>query len=281
MTVYKSKRRGVTRGPSRNIKRVVKRGGAKIAKIARNVVRQAIARTVETKSSNHTVATTNIYNNKIATIDTNLFVTSQGTTDPMVTDSLNRIGDEVNVRGLSIRFMMDMALNHSDVTFRAMIIKSAKGDTPTIDTLFCGLSPCKLLDNINTERYSVVFSKIFKMTARNMTIPGTQADFSNQTQGAGQGGQPPPSTGVGYLSASVNYNAQGKATRLMKIWIPGTKLFRNGVCKYENGSTQVKFFNYHFIVYSWSNSDANIDPAQNVINGLLKHYVCQMYFKDA
>jgi len=67
----------------------------------------------------------------------------------------------------------------------------------------------------------------------------------------------------------------------MKIWIPGSKFFRNGVCKYENGGTQCKFFNYHFIVYSWSNSDANVDPAQNVINGTLKHYVCQMYFKDA
>jgi len=202
----------------------------------------------------------------------------------MTSDSLNRIGDEINVRGLSVRFMMDMALNHSDVTFRAMIIKSAKGDTPTIDTLFCGLSPCKLLDNINTERYSVVFSKTFKMTARNMTMPGRQAEYANQTQGTNG-----PSTGVGthdiYLpdtgTVYNNFQAQGKATRLMKIWIPGSKLFRNGVCRYENGSTQVKFFNYHFIVYSWSNSDANIDPAQNVINGTLKHYVCQMYYKDA
>ena len=67
----------------------------------------------------------------------------------------------------------------------------------------------------------------------------------------------------------------------MDIWIPGKKLFRNGICKYENGSTQTKFFNYYFIMYSWSNSDANVDPAQNVINGLLKHYICQMYFKDA
>lgn len=195
----------------------------------------------------------------------------------MITDSLNRIGDEINVRGLSVRFMMDMALNHSDVTFRAMIIKTAKGDVPTIDTLFCGLSPCKLLDNINTERYSVVFSKTFKMTARNMTIPDGTSAFSNQTQGAGGA-----STGVGFLASGANnYAAQGKATRLMKIWIPGSKLFRGGVCRYENGSTQVKFFNYHFMVYSWSNSDANIDPAQNVINGILKHYVCQMYYKDA
>jgi len=248
------------------------------------VVRQAIARTVETKQSNHTVATTPIYHNKIAIIDTNLFVTTQGTTDPMTNDAANRIGDEINIRGLSVRFMVDMALNHSDVTFRAMIIKSAKGDTPTIDTLFNGLSPCKLLDNINTERYSVVFSKTFKMTARNMTMPGRVTEYNNQTQGVGG-----VSTGVGYHDLYLpdtantynNYQAQGKATRLMKIWIPGSKLFRNGVCKYENGSTQTKFFNYHFIVYSWSNSDANVDPAQNVINGTLKHYVCQMYFKDA
>lgn len=242
--------------------------------VAKRVVQQAIARTVETKQSNHTVATTNIYHNKIAVIDTNLFVTTQGTTDPMTNDAANRIGDEINVRGLSVRFMLDMALNHSDVTFRAMIIKSAKGDTPTIDTLFNGLSPCKLLDNINTERYSIVFSKTFKMTARNMTVPDSASAYSNQTQGSGG-----PSTGVGVFPST--YQSQGKATKLMKIWIPGSKFFRNGVCRYENGGTQCKFFNYHFIVYSWSNSDANVDPAQNVINGLLKHYVCQMYFKDA
>lgn len=193
----------------------------------------------------------------------------------MVTDTLNRIGDEVNLRGLSVRFMVDLALNQSDVTFRAMIIKSAKGDTPTIGTLFNGLSPCKLLDNINTERYTVVFSKTFKITARNMTIVNADSTFFNQVNAASA------STGVGYTARTDNYQAQGKATKLMKIWIPGAKLFRNGVCKYENGSTQVKFFNYHFIVYSWSNSDANVDPAQDVINGLLKHYVCQMYYKDA
>lgn len=276
MAIHKSKRRGRTR----NIKRIVRRnttwGPRKIAKIARTVVRKAISRNIETKQSNHTVATTNVYHNKIAIIDTNLFVTTQGTGDPMTTDSANRIGDEINVRGLSIRFMMDMALNQSDVTYRAMIIKAAKGDQPDINTLFNGLSPCKLLDRINTERYSIVASKTFKITARNMTVPGTQSEFSNQTQGATGA-----STGVGYLSATVNYNAQGKATRLMNIWIPGSKLFRNGVCKFENGSTQTKFFNYYFIIYSWSNSDANVDPAQNIINGILKHYVCQMYYKDA
>lgn len=276
MAIYKSKRRGVNRGRTRNIKRIVrsKSSGRKIAKIARSVVRKAISRNIETKQSNHTVATSNIYHNKILIIDTNLFATTQGTSDPMVADSANRIGDEINVRGVSIRFMMDMALNHSDVTYRAMIIKSAKGDQPTIDTLFNGLSPCKLLDRINTERYSVVYSRTFKMTARNMTVPDSISQYSNQTQGTSG-----PSTGVGVFPSS--YQSQGKATRLMNIWIPGAKLFRNGVCKFENGSTQTKFFNYYFIVYSWSNSDANVDPAQNVINGTLKHYVCQMYYKDA
>lgn len=278
MAIHKSKRRGRTR----NIKKIVRRnttwGPRKIAKIARTVVRKAISRNIETKQSNHTVATSNIYHNKILIIDTNLFATTQGAGDPMTTDSSNRIGDEINVRGLSIRFMMDMALNQSDVTYRAMIIKAAKGDQPDINTLFNGLSPCKLLDRINTERYSVVFSKTFKMTARNTTIPLGDTSYSNQTQGGGG-----PSTGVGFVQTSVasHIAAQGKATRLMNIWIPGAKLFRNGVCKFENGSTQTKFFNYYFIVYSWSNSDANVDPAQNVLNGTLKHYVCQMYYKDA
>jgi hypothetical protein len=81
---------------------------------------------------------------EISIIDSALFKTTQGTTDPMNTDSLNRVGDEVNLRGISIRFILEMPVYMSDVTYRAMIIKSAKGDVSQMATLWNGLSPCKL-----------------------------------------------------------------------------------------------------------------------------------------
>jgi len=213
-------------------------------------------------------------------IDSGLFNTSQGDTDPMTLDTLNRTGDEVNLRGLSLRFLLEMHQSHSDVTFRAMIIKSAKGDTPTLATLFNGLSTCKILDQINTERYSVIYSKTFKMTARNVGVGDQYQATYGITQGTGGSA---PATGA-FLSGgggTFANNPLGRAVKVMKIWIPGSKLFKNGVIKYENASTQTKFFSYHFVVYSYINTEADTGDTGTVLSAFMKHYICQMYFKDA
>jgi len=233
---------------------------------------------VETKQSVHKQDTANILHNRITVIDSGLFNTSQGDTDPMTLDTLNRTGDEVNLRGLSIRFLLEMHQAHSDVTFRAMIIKAAKGDTPTLATLFTGLSTCKILDQINTERYSVIYSKTFKVTARNAGVGNQAQGTYGQTQGVGG-----PTTGT-FLSGfdgAFTGTSLGRAVKVMKIWIPGSKLFKNGVVKYENASTQTKFFGYHFIVYSYINTEADTGDAGTVLSAFMKHYICQMYFKDA
>lgn len=289
MAVYKSKRRGVNRGRTSKIRRIVKRGGQKIAKIARSVVQKAMARNIETKQSCRTIATTNVLHNKISIIDSQLLTTTQGTGDPMVVNVANRIGDEISLRGISIRFVMELPIIHSDVTYRTMIIRSAKGDTPNINTLFYGLSDCKLIDQINTERFSVLYSKTFKMTARNQGLGNLIT--ASELQRLGVGG---PSTGISVLRANgfsdaptndpVNtYNTQslGNATRICKMWIPGTKFVRNGVLKYENGTAQAKFFDYHFIAYGYANANTNVDPSYSIPVGVLKHHIVQMYYKDA
>ncbi len=107
-----------------------------------------------------------------------------------------------------------MPLCYSDVTYKIMIIKAAKGDVPTTNTLFNGLTTCKLLDNFNKERYSVVYSKTLKMTARNHALGGPTTGYSLQTQGGGA------ATGSGYLNAAVtneNIASLGNATRIVKI----------------------------------------------------------------
>ena len=206
-----------------------------------------------------------------------MFNTSQGTSDPMVaTDTLNRVGDEINLKGLSLRFLLEQQVYLSDVTYRCMIIKSAKGDTPTLGTLFMGLSTCKVLDHINTERYSVVYSKTLKITARNMVPGNNTSGTAFMVQGASG-----PTTGTQTNGTTDILNASSRPTRVVKIWIPGSKLFKNGVIRYENNSAQTKFFDYHFIMYAYINSDADSNNSGNVIAALMKHYICQIYYKDA
>ena len=70
-----------------------------------------------------------------------------------------------------------------------MFIKSAKGDTPTTDTLFNGQSGNKMMDTINTERYSVISQMFFKMKSNPLgagsvpnpfiTLPGTMDTETN------------------------------------------------------------------------------------------------------
>ena len=66
--------------------------------------------------------------------------------------------------------MIDLNERYSDVTDRLMLVRSGNGDVPARATLFRGQSGNKMLDGLNTERYSIVFQKIFKIKAPN---PGT------------------------------------------------------------------------------------------------------------
>jgi len=72
-----------------------------------------------------------------------------------------------------------------------------------------------------------------------------------------------------------------RATRIVKFFIPGTKQVRNRILQYENQSTQVKFFDYHFIIYAYSNFSTveTVALAYNV--GRLNDCFIKMHYKDA
>ena len=75
--------------------------------------------------------------------------------------------------------MLELNERFSDVTFRFMFIKSAKGDTPTRDNLFNGQSGNKMMDTINYERFSILQQKFIKMKAPNVaTVSGTNVDLA-------------------------------------------------------------------------------------------------------
>ncbi len=48
-----------------------------------------------------------------------------------------------------------------------MLVKCAKGDLPTRTTLFLNNADNKMIDELNTERYSIIASKIFTVTPSN------------------------------------------------------------------------------------------------------------------
>jgi hypothetical protein len=130
--------------------------------------------------------------------------------------------DEITLKGISLKFMVELNERYSDVTFRMFVVKAAKGDTLNDSTFFTGLSGNKMIDAVNRERFTVLFTKMFKVTAPNKGTLQTM-------QGTGSGL---------YGNSSANQgDVLSRATRIIKVYIPGTKYARSRKIVYENGTT--------------------------------------------
>jgi len=107
--------------------------------------------TIETKSGAIQVADGTEYgHNAITMVNNNFLGTTNGTLDEENSRG-QRIGDKITLVGVQFAMMLELNERYSDVTFRLMVIRSAKGDTPTTDTLWQGASGNKMLDTFNTE----------------------------------------------------------------------------------------------------------------------------------
>lgn len=183
----------------------------------------------------------------------------------MNTNTSNRLGDEIMLKGVSLKGMVELNERFSDVTIRILVVKCAKGDTPTRATLFTGTSGNKMLDTLQTERYTVIAQKYLKLKAPNT---GTQGPaVSDAIFG-------PP----GNVRASDADTVLSRATKIWKMWIPGTKFKKNRKIVYENGLTQTKFFDYHVLMYAYSNYSTNQDVWYVARSN---DYIKTMYYKDA
>lgn len=218
---------------------------------------------METKQSVYTISDgAEIYHNNFITLDDVLLKTSNGTADPTISNTANRIGDKIDLRGVSLKMMVELNERYSDVTMRLLVVKCAKGDIPTRSTLFNGISGNKMIDTINTERFSILATKTFKM----------KAPQNGSEAASGAGGIPQPS-GFGTTVSTFS-----RATKIVKLWIPGRKFVRSGQVVYENASAQVKFFDYHVLLYAYSNY-TTLQDSWYVAR--INDYVKVMYFKDA
>lgn len=174
----------------------------------------------------------------------------------MMRDSGSRIGDQITMKGMRITGMFEGALGRSKVFFRLMLIKMAKGDTLSRGTLFQGKSDNKMLDLINTERYTVVWQKKF-----NVSPPNAVATTVNAAGEAGDG------------RVGITGN------KIITAWIPGRKFGKGGIVRYENGSDfQVKFYDYRFVIlaYDWYGTPQDVNTV-----GRINEFYSNIYYKDA
>lgn len=229
----------------------------------KQLARREINKNVETKHSVYTSTDgVEIFHNNSITLDNVVLKTSPGPFDPTLTNADNRIGDKINLRGVSMKMMFELNERYSDVTMKVLVIKSAKGDVPSRATLFNGLSGNKMLDTMNTERYTILASKTFKL----------KAPQNGSTAADGAGGAPQPS---GYGTGTATFS---RATKLVKIWVPGKKFTKSGVIQYEQGSSQPKFFDYTVLAFAYSNY-TTLQDTWYVAR--CNDYVKVMYYKDA
>jgi len=240
--------------------------------LATRAVSRYINKHSETKVSNQSPSDgQEIYHNNFITLSSTLLATSQGVEDPVVGSSNNRIGDEVSLRGLSIKTMLEINERYSDITCRIFVVKSAKGDTPTRANFFNNLSGNKMLDTINTERFTVLAQKYVKLKQGN---PG----FTSATGATSEVGTLGTNAGIEYATSNP-YTAISRATKIVKMWIPGYKLAnsKNSILKYEHQSSQPKFYDYHLLVYAYSNYTTSQDFWYVA---RMNDTVIQLYYKD-
>lgn len=229
-----------------------------VVKRVNNLYKMIETKEITWKVESSTSAKSYFPHNNITLFGINPFQVSQGAADAMSEgNQVNRIGDQITVKGMMIRGFFENALERGKVFYRVMLLRCAKGDTPTRATMFKGNCNNKMIDQVNTERYSIVAQKSFNIMTSNFA-PATAAGVT---------GLPTASPQLG-----------GMGTRTFNMWIPGRKFGRGGNVQYENNSYQVKFYDYRIVVlaYDWFGT-----PQDENNVGFLNCLYTKVYFKDA
>lgn len=186
----------------------------------------------------------------------NPFQSTQGASEPMQSGEMVRIDDQITVRGLLIKFFVETSLQRSNVHFKFYVVKMAKGDTLNRTNFFKGCANNKMIDQINTERFTILASKLVRVQTPNAA---------------------PTSAGLTGVPVGTVPGIAG--TRIVNIWVPGKKFGSKGTVRYENGSTtQVKFFDYRIcaVAYDWYGTPQDVNSV-----GLINERYVKLYFKDA
>lgn len=259
------KRKRVSKGSyKKRYKRAKSAGTTGLAGIMRASLNRRVRRiesTIETKESTQTTATNLALPHNNVKVIYNPMQVNIGTGDPM-TGVGNRIGDQITVRGLKIKMFLQNQAQRPKVWYRIMVIKSASGDTIDRSTLFKNLVGNKMIDQYDTERFTVVYQKTLSIT----TSPAQTATSFSVPSGA------PESGNGGTISGGI-------ATKVVSMWVPGRKFGYKGIVKYKNGSAgEPKFHDYRVVILAYD----LFGTPQDINNvGSLSEGYCKLYYKDA
>lgn len=232
-------------------------GARRMAQTALQLVNN-MRKTIETKTSDPAFeGNIQLPHNNVYVHGVNPLATNQGVGDPM--NSLgNRIGDKITVSGLSCKIFLEGALGRSKVYFRIMLLRGARGASFSRADIYKNGAANKMLDDINTEKYTIIAQKI-------VTVQ-------------------PPNTGpysiVPLTGVPQSQTASGiTGNRILKFWIPGKRFGKGGVITYEtDGGQAVKFYDYKWVsvAYDWYGTPQDTN---NV--GVINEMYNRLYYKDA
>lgn len=241
-----------------------------IAKLVRAMAKDTFMSEVETIRAAQTnpqpgYPSVAIVHNSTIELMSNLLYTTQGNqSSESPTNSGTRTGDQILLKGVSMKFMVELKKQYSDVTFRLLVLKCARGDIPqSSGYLFNNLSSNRMLDTINTDRYTIMQEKWFKLKASNTATFGSQ--FANSGD-----------TGT-YKLIDNSSTVISPSTKIVSTWIPGYKFAPGGRIQYNHGSFDPKFFDYRALLYAYSNQACGATQEVAMLNDCVK----VMYYKDA
>jgi len=249
---------------AKRARRTGRTGYANVLRVGAHSVAQKVNtlyKMIETKESTQTTGTlVNLAHNNVTILqsggaDLNIFKTYNNTDDPMAGVG-SRIGDQISIRGVKVVAFFENALERSKVHYRIMLVRCPRGVVPNRTNLFKNDSGNKMIDSVNTERFTIVWGKTFNITVGNQ--PGNAVQLN----------------GAPYQTITM----AGQGTRIVKAWIPGFKFGRSGTVQYENGGVDVKFYDYKLVVvaYDWGGTPQDLN---NV--GKLNELYTKIYYKDA
>lgn len=235
------------------------------------MVKKITLKTQETKRSVYANSDgVDLVHSTLHVLDQKPLKTTNGVSDPLSVQTLNRIGDQVSPVGLSIKFMVGLTPQQTQCTFLHMLVRGPAGFLPTMDNLFVGAVSNKQIDSIDSEFWTVISRKQFTITRTSSGV----GNASSLTSAVNQSGWP---TGQYYGSFAL----QGFQNRIIKVWVPGYKFGKN--LTYNNGSEDIKNYSYTSLIIPYGNNMAT-DPGiivSGTTMGKMDDYISTFYFKDA
>ena len=206
----------------------------------------------------------------VTVLDNRPYYSTQGITNPngaadSAIASTARIGDMVLAKGVRYRMFVENNERFAQVKHRFMFVRGPFGGlAPSITTLFMGRSDNKLIDDINTSRFTILYDKTHTIYNSGLIAsPVTQIQDVITAVGLGT-----------YSSANVSTQP---GCRVITIYIPYAKNNKPKALHYTADATgDPKDFAYYllYLPYVVQNTSTTLNVCK--LNDMNKVF----YFKD-